>query len=98
MTLNNAYCFCPNFLNTISPESVTEALLHKRNSIFLDDQNILMEEYARVLSNNVELFSLCTIFEHAVPSTQKLYSTVTSIQVGSNFLLETVNRGRHHPI
>ncbi|CAK3276158.1 hypothetical protein VCRA2120O333_70180 [Vibrio crassostreae] len=88
--MSNAYCFCPNFLGVAPVSSVIEALLHNRHSIFLDDKNKLMEEYARVLSVNTECFSLFSILEYALVDSQKLVSRVNSPQVDSTFLLETL--------
>ncbi|EPP4295023.1 hypothetical protein ACUP6R_000753 [Vibrio navarrensis] len=87
---NNAYCFCPNFMATIAPSSIIEALVAKRNSIFFDSKNMLMDEYTRVLSSNVNNFSLITILEHGLLESQKIYSKVSSNEIDSNFLLETL--------
>ena len=89
MTLNNAYCFCPNFLSIASVQSIMEALLQKRHSVFLDNRNKLMEEYTRILSRDVNAFSLYTILDN-LPNSQKLISPVNLPQIDSNFLLQTV--------
>ncbi len=68
--------------------SVMEALLHRRHSIFLDNQNLLMGEYTKLLSQDVNSFSLCTLIEYGLNESQKLISPVSSRNIGSEFLLE----------
>ncbi|HIF9191332.1 TPA: hypothetical protein ACX6PF_004023 [Photobacterium damselae] len=88
--MSNAYCFCPDFLGVASPNSVIEALLHHRNSIFLDDQNRLMEEYSRVLSANTDSFLLFNILQYALDDNQKLVTNVSNNQIDSDFLFQTL--------
>ncbi|HHX8506668.1 TPA: hypothetical protein ACVO0I_004006 [Vibrio diabolicus] len=88
--LSNAYCFCPHFLSIVPTISVIDALVSKRHSIFLDEKNILMEEYTRVLSQDAESFTLCVLLQNGLNDTQKLISPVNSNQISSNLLLETL--------
>lgn len=88
--VSNAYCFCPHFLSIIPTMSVIEALVSKRHSIFLDDKNILMEEYTRVLSQDTESFALFVLLQNGLEDTQKLISSVNSDRISSDLLLETL--------
>lgn len=89
-TLSNAYCFCPSFLGVAPVSSVIEALVHNKHSIFLDDQNRLMEEYSRVLSANTDSFALFNILQYALVDNQKLISNVSNCHVDSDFLFQTL--------
>lgn len=89
--MNNEYCFCPNFLSSISGQSIIEALVEKKNSVFFDDENRLMQEYSRILGKHHDTFSIYTLFEYLLPETQKIISPSPGETVDSQFLLNTIS-------
>lgn len=86
--MNNAYCFCPNFLTKLSVDNIIEALISKRNSIFLDDKNKLILEYTKKLKDHPDDFRLLTLLEFHISDTQKITTAVNAPNVDSRFLLE----------